>query len=196
MEVINITSEQRNNLCSELAQLLFEFKKYKSVKCIYFAPYYGLDTMEGSVLKVTLVRDGINDDLEEKIQKYNFLHKCQEAIDEFGLRIYLDSDTKRKYTLVALNPDEIKRENYLFNSIILYDEDGECTKIRKHVTNSVNYNGGLIPGVYYYFENLSKIEPPIEETLEKAIDNVRDERDTEAVKEFTKSRIFQQFKGI
>ena len=199
MKTINITEEQRNNLCSELARLLFEFKKNRSVKCIYFAPYKGWDTKEDPVLEVTLVTDGNDDNLEKIIQEYNAHHNQPETIDEYGLRIYLNVDLKEKYKLVALKPDEIsdaiERENFLLNSVILYDEDGECTKIKERVTDYVHRHG-YTPEAYYKLDNLSEIEPPIEGSLERAIDAARCERDTEAVREFTKSRIFQQFKGI
>lgn len=197
MEVINITEEQREKLCSELARLTFEFRKDKSVKCIYFAPYKGLGSIAGNVLEVTLVRDGSEDnDLDEKLKEYNVSHQEHDFIREFGFKIFLDTDDARRYTIMDLNPSECRRSNNLMNSVILYDESGEFTQIKEQTANVVKDNGEGITGVYYYYDNLAEVFPPLDETLERAIDNARDERDTQAVKEFTKSRLFQHIKDM
>ena len=93
MKVINITEEQRDKLCSELARLTFDFKKIESIECIYFAPYKGLGSIAGNVLDVTLVRDGSeDDDLDEKIIEYNLSHQEHDFIQEFGFQILLEDD--------------------------------------------------------------------------------------------------------
>lgn len=187
MKIINITEEQRDKLCSELARLTFEFRKDKSIECIYCAPYKGLGSIVGNVLEVTLVRDGIGDnDLDEKIKEYNLSHQEHDFIREFGFKIFLDTDKAIKYTIMDLNSSESVRSNHLMNSTILYDGSGKYTKIKKQIPKEGKNNG-----FYYYYDNLAEVFPPLDETLYKAIDNKRAERDTQAVKEFTKSSLFQ-----
>lgn len=197
MKVINITEEQRNKLCSELARLTYEFRKDKSVKCIYFAAYKGLGNISGNVLEVTLVRDGSEaDDLDEKLKEYNSLHQEQDFIREFGFKIFLDTDAARGYTTMNLNPSEFRRSNNLMNSVILYDSNGEFTQIKEQTANVVKNNGEGITGVYCYYDNLAEIFPPLDEALDRAMDIACMERDTKAVKEFTKSKLFQKFKNM
>ena len=84
--------------------------------------------------------------------------------------------------------------NNLINSVILYDENGEFTQIKEQTTNEVKINGKDTS--YCYYDNFAEVFPPIKETLAKAIDIARDKRDTQAVKEFTKSRLFQNIKNL
>lgn len=195
MKVINITEEQRKELCNELARLTFEFRKEKNTKCIYFAPYKGLGDITGNVLEVTLVRDGgIDDDLGEKLRVYNLSHQEHDSIRKCGFKIFLDTDEKTKYTIMALNPSECVRSNNLMNSVIVYDENGEFTQIKEQITNVVKNNGeGTF---YYYYENLAEVFPPLDGELNRALDVARMERDPEAVKEFTKSKLFQYTKNM
>lgn len=177
MKVINITEEQRNKLCSELARLTFEFRKDKSVKCIYFAPYKGLGIIAGNILEVTLVKDGSeDDDLDKKLKEYNSSHQEHDFIREFGLKIFLDTDDSRKYTTMDLNPSECRKSNNLMNSVILYDRNGEFTQIKEQTTNVFKDNGGGITGVYYYYDNLAEVFPPLDETLDRAMDVARMEK--------------------
>ena len=195
MEIITITEEQRDKLCNELARLTFEFREDKNVKCIYFAPYKGLGSIKGNVLEVTLVRDSSEDnDLDEKIKKYNLSHQEHDLIREFGFKIFLDTDEAIKYTIMDSNHSENMSINNLINSVILYDENGEFTQIKEQTTNEVKINGKDTS--YCYYDNFAEVFPPIKETLAKAIDIARDKRDTQAVKEFTKSRLFQNIKNL
>ncbi len=181
MEVISITNEQRDKLCDELARLTFEIKKDKNVKCIYFAPYKGLNSIEGNVLEVTIVRTSetsalINTDEYKKI----------DCLKEFGLKIIIDLDDISNYTIMDLNNSECRRSNNLMNSVILYDESGEFTRIKEQTADFVKDND----------KNLAEIFPPLDETLNKALDNERLKRDTSAVKEFTRSKLFRQLKDF
>lgn len=195
MKVINITEEQRKELCNELARLTFEFREEKNIKCIYFAPYNGLGDITGNVLEVTLVRDGsIDDDLGEKLRVYNLSHQEHDSIRKFGLKIFLDTDEKINYTIMDLNPSECVRSNNLMNSVILYDENGEFTQIKEQIINVVKNNGeGTF---YYYYDNLAEVFPPLDEELDRAMDVAHMERDTEVFKEFTKSKLFQYIKNM
>lgn len=195
METIQITEEQRNKLCQELARLTYQFRKDNNIKGIYFAPYNGLeDEIEGNVILVTLVRDNHEDvDFHKILDEYNKSHQEQNTIDELGFQIYLNADNPNKYTTFDLNPSDSARSNNLMNSTILYDEDGYFKKIKEQTTRK--FNGG-ITNIYYYYDNLVQVSPPLDETLYNALDDAREERDTEAVKEFTKSKLFQDFKKI
>lgn len=196
MEIINITEEQKDKLCNELARLTFEARKDKSVKCIYFAPYKGLGDLDGNVLEVTLVRDSCCLDEEEKFREYNKKHQTHDAVREYGLKILLDSDKASKYTVTDSNPSEYERSNNLMNSVILYDESGLFTKIKEQTTAVINAHGSEIAGVYFPYANLATIYPELDEALDKAMDIKRMERDTEAVKDFTRSRLFEGLKEI
>lgn len=198
MEVINITEEQKSKISGELARLVFEFKKDSRVKCIYFTPFMSLGDIEGNVVEVTLVTAAFEDDhdLAKKLQDYNLSYQQEEKVKEFGLRLFLNIDDERKYTIIDLNPSECRRSNYLLNSVILLDQNGSFTEIKEQTTRTVNNFGGCLPGVYYYYENLAEIVPPITDEIYKAMEIMQLEGDTEAVKEFTRSRLFEQFKNL
>ncbi len=194
MEIINITEEQRDKLCSELARLTFELRKDKRIKCIYFAPFEGLGSISGNFLEVTLVRDGSKyDDLDEKIKEYNISHQYHNFIREFGFKIFLDTDEAVRYATMNSNSSEWESINNLMHSTILYDENGKFTKIKEQITNVVKNNEKTFSNCY---DNLAEVFPPLDETLDKAIDNARMERDTQDVKEFTKSKLFQYIKNM
>ena len=178
-----------------ISKITFKFRKKKNIKYIYFAPFSGLDDYTGNVLEVTLVRDSsIDDDLEEKLRAYNLSHQEHDSIRKFGLKIVLDTDVEIKYTIMDLNPSECVRSNNLMNSVILYDENGKFTQIKEQTTNVVKNNGeGTI---YYHYDNFAEVFPPLDEELDRALDVAHMERDTEAVKEFTKSKLFQHIKNM
>ena len=95
MEVINITDEQKNNLCQELAKLVFELKKDNEVECIYFVPYKGLGDIRGNVLEVTLVKQSdndVNNDIAERNRFY-----FEEENKAIGGMIDLSEGPKLRY---------------------------------------------------------------------------------------------------
>ena len=187
MEVINITDEQKNNLCQELAKLVFELKKDNDVECIYFVPYIGLGDIRGNVLEVTLVKQSDND-VNNDIAERNRFYFEEESLRKFGVKIFIDTDVAHKYTFIDLNPSEATRSNSLFNSTILFDRYGKYTELKGQKKQD-----GIIISPY---ENLAEIVPPITNETYKAMEIIQIERDTEAVKEFTKSRNFQMFKNM
>lgn len=167
MEIINITKEQRDKLCSELARLTFELRKDKRIKCIYFAPFEGLDSTSGNFLEVTLVRDGSEyDDLDEKIKEDNISYQAHGFIQKCGLRIFLNTDEAVRYTTINLNFSEWESINNLIHSTILYDESGKFTQIKEQITN-------IVKNFYDYYDNLAEVFPPLDKALDKAIDNDR-----------------------
>lgn len=188
METINITEDQRARLCGELARLFFEFKKDKRIRCVYYAPYNGTLDIEGAMLLVTAVVDYSDAEaIDAKFEECNSMYQQSKALESFGLRLFMDIAPVPSYSPTDIKPIETEHRNDLFNAVILYDADGKYTQWKTQMDSA---------GVGYQFENLAAIEPPIEEELEKAIEDARDERDTKAVKEFTRSRLFQEFKDI
>lgn len=184
MEIINITEEQRNELCNELARLTFQYRKDKNVECIYFAPYRGLGEIEGNVLEITIVRViSENDNFDEELNEYNSRHQKHDSIRKFGFKIFLDTADTQKYTTMDLNPADSAKSNDLMNSTILYDKSGTFTQIKEQTTKRFK---GNISNIYYYYDNLAEVYPPLDESLGRALDDARMEIDTKAVKEFTK----------
>lgn len=180
MKFINITEEQRKELCDELAKLTFEFRKDKDIKCIYFAPYKGFGNITGNVLEITLVK-GSNKDtvLEERLKEYNLSHQGHDFIRKFGFKILLDSDEERKYTTMDLNHSECIRSNNLMNSTILYDENGKFTQIKEKTTNVAKNNGK--DTFYYYYDNLAEVFPPLNEELDSVLDMESDTKTTKTI---------------
>ena len=174
MKTIKITGNQREKLCNELARLTFELKKDENVKCIYFAPYYGLKgytPIKGKVLLITVVTDyGISErkELAEKFKEYNALHNKAELIKDFGLKILIETDSADRYTLLDISISECRRSNALMNSYILYDGTGEFTKIKEKATKNFK-NGGEIPGIVFYYDNRREIVPPLDIKLNRVI---------------------------
>lgn len=184
MEVINITEEQRKELCNELARLTLQFRKDKNVECIYFAPYRGLGEIKGNVLEITIVRViSENDNFDEELDKYNSRHQEHDSVRKFGFKIFLDAADTQNYTILDLNPADSARSNDIMNSTILYDKSGIFTKIKEKITK--RFKEG-VSNIYYYYDNLAEVFPPLDEALDRAMDVACMERDTEAVKEFTK----------
>lgn len=170
MEIINITEEQREKLCNELARLILKFRENKSIKCVYFIPCKLPGSISDNVLEVTLVRDGEADDLNEKLKEYNSSHQEYSFIKEFGFEIFLVLDDAKKYSIIDLNPSEVRRSINLMNSTILYDESGEFTKIKEQATKAFKDNNG----VYFYYDNLVEVFPPLEDVINKILENPKE----------------------
>lgn len=185
MKIINITEEQRNKLCNELAKILLDFKKDENVECIYFAPYKGLGKIRGYVLELTLIEKDANKD--EKIKEYNTSHQNEETLSELGVKIEIDIEDESKYPTIELDPTQLKKYNNLFNSVILFDRTGKYTRIKKQLEKfEINKGTGI-----YYYENLAEIEPPIMDKINDSIEAIEKGIDTQPVKKITKKKIFK-----
>ncbi len=153
MKNIKITNEQRNNLKIELTMLTLEFSKYESIKGIYFAPYKGLGKISDNLIELTLVADSnINKSFLSLINSYNKIYSNNEALKQYGIRILIDIDDMRKYTLYPLNNAEIKRHEYLYNSTILLDKTGLLTELKEYTINTKKFQS---------FKNKANIIPPL-----------------------------------
>lgn len=199
MKVINITEEQKNNLSKELAKLVFELKKDDDVECIYFSPYKGLGSISGKVLEVTLVKksSGGKADINEffKRDKRNKYYLEEDSLRKFGVKIVLDADDAHRYTFIDdlnniddLSRTDIVKFNSLFNSTILFDRTGKYKEIKKQKIQDKQIT---LP-----YENLALIVPPIINETYKSMERIQNKKDSEAVKKFTKSSIFQIFKDM
>ncbi len=189
MQTINITEKQRDKLCDELARLIFEFKKDENVKCIYFTPFVNLDNTDSGVIDITIVRD-INDDYDEQLKKYNLSYQSKENIADYGVKICLYSDTDSKYTHMDLNPSDVLRRDFIKKSTILYDESGKFRKIKEQYKNKINNEKD------YDHNYLAQVLPPLDETLYKAIDIKKMEKDNKNVSEFVDTETFQYIKNM
>ena len=92
---------------------------------------------------------------------YNRGYAHEDNLRRFGLTLCLNCDRSFDYTLVALNPSELRKWNYLFNAEILFDKSGVCTKIKQEMEKDeeiLNKELGI-----HYFPNLAEIYPPLEE---------------------------------
>lgn len=184
-QIINITDKQRKNLVNEIATLVARFKKEQEVECIYFAPYKGLGKISGNVLELIIVTKGDLDEISKGFCEYNSIHQEHDLIRNFGVKIYVMFDDVRKYTSLPLNPSEVIRGNNLFNSVILYDKNGEYSKIKQEAQEHLNIPNS---GVFEY-ENLAEIYPPIQELIKMKLE-------TQDVKEFTKTKTFEYIKNM
>lgn len=181
MEVINITEEQKNNLCQELAKLVFEFKKNNGVECIYFIPFKEFGKIRDNVLEVTLVMQSVNDtDVNTDITKRNRFYLEEESLKKFGVKIFVDTDIAHKYTVIDLNPSEVKRSNSLFNSTILFDRYGKYTELK----GQKKQDGVII----FHYKNLAEIVPPITNETYKSMEIIQMETDTEIPCDSEKSK--------
>lgn len=188
MNIINITEEQKNKLCVELARLVVEYKKDENVKCIYFAPYKGLGKIRGYVLELTLIKkDSI---VDEKIKQYNESHQTEDYLREFGVKIDVEVEDEKKYTITDFNLSEIKKCNNLFNSTILFDRTGKYTKIKERLQQIGNNKAH---GIFYY-GNLAEINPPLPNELNNEEKIIQEEKDKEAAKKKIKSKRLRFFK--
>ena len=180
LEIINISEEQKNNLCNELAKLVTEFKEDETIECIYFAPYKGFDSTIDEVIELTLVRNNETPEDKENTAQRNSEYKESEALKKFGIKIVIDHDNARKYCKMAVSKSEVSRNNCLFNSTILFDRTGKYTKI-KEVEEKYGVNK---PGGIFYYDNLAKILPPITDELISTIN--RNEKKSSSEKVYTK----------
>lgn len=164
MRVINITEEQRDKLCNELAKLLFEFRKNENIECIYYRTFIWMLGFGKNVLDIVLVnKENIEEEDKECVRGYEH-YTDEQCLKEFGVKIHVCMDNANLYTTIALNKDEIIRQNELFNSTILFDKTRKYSKIKENAKKA-----GITDNIYYYGD-LAKIHPPIEKALDNVID--------------------------
>ncbi len=166
MEIIRITDEQKSCLCSELAKLMYEFKKIENVECIYFTSYTSLDAHSVPLLILTLVTSQIKD-IDFELKFYELVSKCNllyglKYLERFGLHLYTNIDSNDKYSIFDITPEEIKSTNDLFNATILFDRTGVYTAIKRHAEEQREKK----PKCIFNYDRLAEIHPPITEEVQ------------------------------
>lgn len=155
MEIINITDEQRNELCDMLAKLTYKLKQYEGIDCIYFAPYKNYGKFYEDIFSVTVVLNSKN--IKSIIDgSYHFF--TEDSYRKLGIKVNIDISDSNCYSTSDLIPSICT--NNLFNSTILFDRTGEYTRIKKQANPS---NG------YYYYSNLAEIQPRLTDRLENSM---------------------------
>ena len=161
METIMITEEQKDKIVKELARLKKIFEKDGDIDCVYFSFFSPYTRKGGPALSITLVTDNLDNYFVNHLGFYNRGYAHEDNLRRFGLTLCLNCDRSFDYTLVALNPSELRKWNYLFNAEILFDKSGVCTKIKQEMEKDeeiLNKELGI-----HYFPNLAQIYPPLEE---------------------------------
>ena len=170
METIMITEEQKDNIAKELARLKKILEKDRGIDCDYFSFFVPYTRKSGSALVITLVTNTLDSYFVNHLGFYNKEYAQDVSLRRFGLTLRLDYDRSFHYTLLALNPSELRRWNYLFNAEILLDKSGVCTKIKREMEKnepSLNEELGI-----HYFPNLAEIYPPLEEKAKTKSSNL------------------------
>lgn len=102
-------------------------------------------------------------------------------LKKYGLKIYLHSNLSQDYTISSLS---IPNACYdLFQSTILFDRYGKYYKITKTIKNQ--------KGMISYYSNLAQIDPSIMDKFNYALEELNMLAENEAVKEFTKTKLFK-----
>lgn len=152
MNYLNLNEEQRRKLANEINNLLLMFKNNLDIKCIYLMPLSTINEPKDYTLVLMLVSDidKIKPEFKEKIKELNEIYRQKEIINKFNLHISIDMDDVIKYTLSPKDNSEILRNNYLYNSTILFDSTGQYSQMKKETETTNKKN-------YYYFDTHAKI---------------------------------------
>ncbi len=165
MKFIKITKKQRNNLCNQLASIIFDLKQDKNIECIYFVPYTNLGKNHSNTLELTLIKNGfIEIEDEEIIKEYNRIYKSDYYLNNLGIKLYFSIDTSNYYKNIPFNLSEIRKVNKLFNSTILFDRTKEYIKLKKLIKEIGVNEGGI-----HYFKDLAEFIPPITNKINNLI---------------------------
>lgn len=168
---IELTKEQVENLCNELARLTTQFKGEPGIKCIYFIPFkrQELPQIYRSYIEITFVCEQDDDKLKRKLEECNITHISDECYQKYGVELLTKIDSPENYALIDFaDPNKYRRSNSLMNSQILYDATGLFANIKRCTEETVEASGEITDR-YYWFSDLGVIHPPIEKKLEKAI---------------------------
>lgn len=159
MRKIEITEEQKDHLCNELVELVKQFKKNSDLECIYYMPYQGYGKTPNNVLYMVLVySDDCDINQIQKIeQSLNGIYGKQSYIDYLGLKIHLEMDLSYHYKLIHHYPSQVMSAKKLFNSIILLDQTGKYTQIRRNAKKNLLQEDSP---QYGYFETTASVVPP------------------------------------
>ena len=168
MNVINITEEQREKLCNNVANLVNHLKQFEDIECIYIASYIRYIRKTEPTLNITIVKKNPynkDDVLNKIINFYKKMYQNEHNFKENGIKFSIEIDKSDKYNKLWLNPSELLRYNFLFNSQIIYDRTGDYSKLKQIAEtykNETNLN-------IYYYENKADLQPPAFEKIKQKI---------------------------
>lgn len=147
-------NRRREEVIDKLANIVKEVKKDENVGCVLLTKYKGEEPscVKGNVLElIVLTKDGNfdNDRLTEIYYKYAF-------------------DTKFNIVIFPQKYDEYLNVNTrLFNSSIIYDKNGEFTKLKQQM-DTAPYTGDR---QLIRYGNSIDLIPPIEEELKLKLED-------------------------
>lgn len=200
MEVISITENQRDELCKELAKLTFDWSKINGVECIYVTPYINFGMIKGNVFEVTVVKTGTSNIIEKFKEECQLKNQEKEREESPGFKIIFHTiDMKDKSMELQVSEfmeedidDETIVSMFIENlsfarSIILYERCKQYTKLQKQAIEFAEKNSQ---------DSWVEVIPPLEETFNDELELKQLERESEVVKEFTHSDMFQYIKKM
>ena len=201
MNKIELNEEQIERICEAIAEVYINYRYDQNVECIYFAPYTNyklgfieknkINNVEVNAIEITVVTKDNSTENEKKYEKsFNRKHKTKKHLRENNTIIKVVLDESRYYSPFGLHNSERRRGKDLLDSHILLDKTGEYEKIKKIVKE---HNAA---GNFASYENIAEIIPPIDNKLDKDIEIKQGEVETEAVKEFAKTPLFEYIKEL
>ncbi len=175
---------------------MFKFSKDENVECIYFISCNNnfavttRETLENNLIVLNVIYSSpiINSDLDEQLDEYRTMYQNKESIEKFGIKIWVEGRDSIFYRgdhgIHGILEGSISRENenYLYNSIILYDKDKIYTEIKERI--ELSKKRYYTPWVYA-FPNRIEIVPSLVEALDNTL-NIMKAEDTQMPKIFEK----------
>ncbi len=201
MNKIELKEEQIERICETIAEVYINYRYDQNVECIYFAPYTNytaeytyrnkIHRTKQNAIEITVVTKDNSTENEKKYEKsFNRKHKTKKYLKENNTIIKVVLDESRYYSPFGLHNYERRRGRNLLDSHILLDKTGDYEKIKKIVKE---YNAS---GDFASYENIAEIIPPIDNKLDKDIEIKQGEVETEAVKKFAKTPLFEYIKEL
>jgi hypothetical protein len=121
--------EQEDYIKTETTKFLEEYKERKDVGCIYLLANEEHNLRRNNFNLVIVFENGVSKTTLKEFNKLNNCFSRRDSIESFGGLLTLVADDCTDYSNCADTPDSIKRVRDLLSSEILYDKEGEYTKI-------------------------------------------------------------------
>ena len=155
---LNLNEEECNELSDIISDYVMQFRKTKSVECIYYTPY--MHTYHGCngrpIIALTLVSNDMeNKNLKYMVDKVND-HKIVKSTECKGIPVIVRISDSHNYSLEPTTEEKIKKLSRICNSTILYDKTGVYSRMQvseesKKILNSTTK----------YNPNIARIEPKV-----------------------------------
>lgn len=114
---LNITKEQSQSLSKELQSLIFEYQEDDNIECIFCSVSEDIT----KTLSVSLVARNIDLVNISMVRDLNALFQKRDALDRFGLKIFLNVDGAKNYDATGARRNLLDRIYLLGKSSILYE---------------------------------------------------------------------------